>query len=132
MVTFSDSLFHFGNQSRSSSLDNASSTAQEAVESARRLLGIQLASSNWCGRVIPLCLYDQQPPDEAQAVIAPLHRPSDGRKVIFATDVAETLTVVGVTIIVDAGKTMGHSKKPMSVLEVQLTFLGLCQMSCTF
>ena len=101
-------------------LDDASAIAQEAVESARRLLSSQLASSNWCGRVTPLCLYGQQHPDEAQAVIARLLGPPDCRKVVFATAVAETLTVVGVTIVVDAGQTMGSpNNKAVSILEVQ-------------
>jgi ATP-dependent helicase HrpB len=69
------------------------------VGEIRRTQGI-LETADWDGRITILPLYGDLPLEEQQRVL----RPSKDRKIILATNVAETsLTIDGVTAVVDSG-----------------------------
>lgn len=101
-------------------------TGQDEVERAKDRFAA-LCSKLKLSPVRSLALYGKQLPDEQREVFS---KPEKGtRKVVFATDVAETgITVDGVRHIVDAGRCKESSydaRRNVTVLEVK----GICKSS---
>jgi len=79
------------------------------------------------GKANVYCLYGKQTPEEQQRVF---EKHAEGvRKIIFATDVAETsITIDGVRFVVDCGFTKDSefdSKRNITTLKVRLAALVL-------
>ena len=96
------------------------------MENAKKILKDKLESPKWPqyahlrDHVIPMTLYSQQKPQLTKDAVAK-GRP-DKRRVVFSTNVAETsLTIDGVTVVVDAGFTkesLYDHQKRMKILQV--------------
>ena len=102
-------------------------TGQDEVEKARDRFAALCAKTPGVGKTAALALYGKQSPEEQRLVFK---TPTVGtRKVVFATDVAETgVTIDGVRHIVDTGlckESNFDSKRNVTVLEVQ----SICQSS---
>lgn len=101
-------------------------TGQEEAEHAKSKFASLCAKLKY-GPAVPLALYGRQQPAEQQLVFN--KAPAGTRKVIFATDVAETgVTIDGVRHIVDSGlckESRYDSKRHVTVLSVQT----ICQSS---
>ena len=109
-------------------------TLQDDAEKARRMLERRLADAkklpgrfpqlqHLCnGHVKPMSLYGQQDPKLVDEAICK-GRPGE-RRVIFCTNVAETsLTIDGVTVVVDAGfnkEALYDHQKHMTILQVTI------------
>lgn len=97
---------------------------QEDVDKAQKFLEQQLRNrtelSHLKDHVHPMALYSQQKPDRIQAAVA--KGVPAIRRVVFTTNVAETsLTIDGVTVVVDAGFTkesLYDHQKRMKILQV--------------
>lgn len=96
---------------------------QEDVEKAKKHLTDRLRVAKYVhlkDHVDPMALYSQQRPELTRLAVAK-GRP-DRRRVVFATNVAETsLTIDGVTVVVDAGFTkesLYDHQKRMKILQV--------------
>ena len=78
-------------------------TAQDEVEAANRECAkILKAKKCWGAKVFSL--YGKQTPEEQRKVFEPILGPKRTRKIIFATNVAETsLTINGVSCVIDCG-----------------------------
>lgn len=104
-------------------------TGQDEVEKARDLFATKCVDSKGVNKTLALALFGKQPPEEQKLVFK---RTGIGiRKVIFATDVAETgVTIDGVRHIVDTGlckESSFDNKRNVTVLEVK----SICQSSAT-
>lgn len=107
---------------------------QDDVERAKKGLERQLEAAQraparfprlqfFCdGHVKPMALYGQQDPKQVDAAICK-GKPGE-RRVIFCTNVAETsLTIDGVTVVVDAGfnkEAVYDHQKHMTILQVAI------------
>lgn len=101
-------------------------TGQDETERAKAKFSVISSKLNY-SPVMPLALYGKQLPDEQRLVFN--KAPPGTRKVIFATDVAETgVTIDGVRHIVDSGlckESRYDPKRNVTILSVQ----SICQSS---
>ncbi len=112
---------------------------QDDVETAKRILKDKLESPKWPqyahlrDHVIPMTLYSQQKPQLTKDAVAK-GRP-DKRRVVFSTNVAETsLTIDGVTVVVDAGFTkesLYDHQKRMKILQVPFILFVSTTTGCS-
>ncbi|DBA71364.1 TPA: hypothetical protein ACH3X2_011173 [Trebouxia sp. C0005] len=102
-------------------------TGQEDVEKATRYIEASLRDpkknfKHLRDHVVPMALYGQQTSQKTQAAVA--KGVPEKRRVVFATNVAETsLTIDGVTVVVDAGFTkeaLYDHQKRMKILQAGL------------
>jgi len=109
------------------------------VEKAKKILKDKLDNPNLPqyahlrDHVIPMTLYSQQKPQLTKDAVAK-GRP-DKRRVVFSTNVAETsLTIDGVTVVVDAGFTkesLYDHQKRMKILQVPFILFLSTTMGCS-
>eukprot|EP01039_Chlorochromonas_danica_P006672 gene6672-7373_t len=103
-------------------------TGQDEVEMAREKLQrrLQAAPHHLHSTAEVLCLYGRQPAEEQQRVF---QATQNKRRIIFATDVAETgITIDGVRFVIDCGlckESFYDSKRSMTILQVD----SICQSS---
>ena len=105
---------------------------QEDVEKATRYIEASLRDpkknfKHLRDHVVPMALYGQQTSQKTQAAVA--KGVPEKRRVVFATNVAETsLTIDGVTVVVDAGFTkeaLYDHQKRMKILQVELLLTSM-------
>jgi pre-mRNA-splicing factor ATP-dependent RNA helicase DHX15/PRP43 len=78
-------------------------TGEEEIEEACRKLKLELGSkTKSSGLLLPIPLYSSLPPAQQQRIFDPA--PTNGRKIIISTNIAETsLTIDGIVYVIDPG-----------------------------
>ena len=111
-------------------IEKAKKGLERRLEDARRRADSSQHQSFLHGCVKPMALYGQQDPKQVDAAICK-GKPTE-RRVIFCTNVAETsLTIDGVTVVVDAGfnkEAVYDHQKHMTILQVCNSTVASCSV----